>query len=347
MPFVLSARSPESFRALWLAWREFVATPAFAAAPLADMPGHCGLWARGFRASSGRFGAPVRYDLCCALAEGASRAGAPHGLRLGCCCRRNSAQCWPKRSARGAVARARPIAIDASTAAWSAIADEATGIARFDRPGGRMHLPGTLDAAYLARAPDDPVDITCCGQDQFVAQRREIGSIEGPGQMHTPARSIEARNARRFIRDRGPCRCRSVDGNRPHAGPAQQAERFGQRCTLFHLQQQPRRTSDASGRRRLLRKRAAQIILAGDQSGPTVLQSRAPEAAVPRMSARDARRSPATREVAPGQPQGAEALRRARRQHERQARRSSVARSSRARRPRRSHGHWCRRSRSS
>ncbi len=39
LPFVLSARSPESFRALWQAWRDFAASPDFDALSLADILG--------------------------------------------------------------------------------------------------------------------------------------------------------------------------------------------------------------------------------------------------------------------------------------------------------------------
>ena len=45
----------------------------------------------------------------------------------------------------------RPIAVEASESGWAAVADEIGGMAaRFDRQGGRMHLPWALDAVYLA-----------------------------------------------------------------------------------------------------------------------------------------------------------------------------------------------------
>ncbi len=177
LPFVLSARSPESFRALWLAWRAFAASPGFAALPLSDI---LGTLAFGRAALEHRWAAVVSDKdelrrllaqeppaperlagsprLLVRLEEGASldllqRAGVrPIAIEIP---PPSSGEVAASYADGGVMGSTDSVAHDPSVADYRATSPEDGGgeeeeRARFDRAAGRMHLPWALDAVYLA-----------------------------------------------------------------------------------------------------------------------------------------------------------------------------------------------------
>jgi amino acid adenylation domain-containing protein len=148
VPLMLSAKSPESFRTLWLAWRDFVASRQFAELPLNDV---LGTMACGRAALEYRWAAvlPDREAVRRAFEQEPPRPDrAPERPRL-------LAQVGDVTEAAGTLeflqrAGVRPVAIEATEEAWAAFPPQARdGAARFDRRRGLMYLPWALDASYL------------------------------------------------------------------------------------------------------------------------------------------------------------------------------------------------------
>jgi amino acid adenylation domain-containing protein len=162
VPFVLSARSPESFRALWLAWRDFSTSPAFEALALADILGTqaCGREALAYR------WAAVVSDKDTLRRELAQEPPTPHRIAG-----------MPRlllRLDRGddglrllEQVGVRPIAVESTASGTD------SPIARFDRKSGRMHLPWALDAVYLAALREGLVG-PAADTDRVVQRARDL-----------------------------------------------------------------------------------------------------------------------------------------------------------------------------
>lgn len=155
LPFVLSAASADSFRALWDDWRRFVASPAFEATSLRDVLGTlaCGRAHLPYRfATMVPDRAALRALFDKPAAEPVHAAAAPRILVL--------AGNEPAAADRIALLRrlgVRPVAV---------VGNADPTLARYDPEARRMHLPFALDAAYLAALRD-------------AIRATEVGGIEG------------------------------------------------------------------------------------------------------------------------------------------------------------------------
>jgi amino acid adenylation domain-containing protein len=145
-PFLLSAASLPSFRALWEAWRGFVASPAFAAAALRDILGTlaCGRAPLAFRWACVVESKAQLAQLFAAPAPEPARGVAPHVL----------AELGEDRD-RGLsrLALLRSLGLRSLVVACDGERPDAAALSswpRYDRSARRLRLPVALDAAYLA-----------------------------------------------------------------------------------------------------------------------------------------------------------------------------------------------------
>ena len=169
LPFVLSARSPASFRALWLAWRDFVASPAFAAMSLRDAIGTLAL---------GREALPYRWAAAVTDKEALRRVfsgtppeptksdGAPTVL----------AQCDradPAAMERVTLMRRLGIHVVAVEYTGSPAATSAD-LPVFDRENGQVRLRWALDATYLGTLRDALEAPSGADFDRLVLRSHEL-----------------------------------------------------------------------------------------------------------------------------------------------------------------------------
>ncbi len=165
LPFVLSAASPDSFRALWDNWRKFVASPAFEAASLRDI---LGTLACGRAHLPYRFAAmvPDRIALRSLFDQAAPspmHATAPPRILI-------LAENEPAAADRIALLRrlgVRPIAV-----VGDGVADPS--LARYDPIAQRMHLPFALDGTYLAALRDAMGAADVDGIEDLLVRARDL-----------------------------------------------------------------------------------------------------------------------------------------------------------------------------
>ncbi len=165
LPFVLSAASPDSFRALWDDWRKFVGSPAFEAASLRDI---LGTLACGRAHLPYRFAAmvPDRIALRSLFDQAAPQpvhATTPPRILV-------LAQNEPAAADRIALLRrlgVRPIAV-----VGEGVAD--SSLARYDPVSQRMHLPFALDGTYLAALRDAMGATDVDGIEDLLVRARDL-----------------------------------------------------------------------------------------------------------------------------------------------------------------------------
>ncbi len=173
LPFVLSARSAVSFQALWLAWRDFVATPAFAAMSLRDAIGTLAL---GREALPYRWAAVIadkadlRRMFADAPPEPTKSDGAPNILVQ--CDRTNPA-------AMEQVTLMRRLGVQVVAIEYTG-SDDGTEQANvhdlplYTRASGHLRLPWALDATYLAALRDELHAPSGADFDSLVLRSRDL-----------------------------------------------------------------------------------------------------------------------------------------------------------------------------
>ncbi|MGE4043446.1 MAG: amino acid adenylation domain-containing protein [Acetobacteraceae bacterium] len=161
LPFVLSAASPDGFRALWDCWRQFVASPDFRALSLRDL---LGTLACGRVALAYRFAAVVRdrQELQHLFAQSpAEPTHAPDRPRVLLQVDTADQVAALRRLGVHPVAVVGPVGADA-------------GLARFDPAVRRMVLPWALDATYLAALRDALAPPETAAFERLLARGRDL-----------------------------------------------------------------------------------------------------------------------------------------------------------------------------
>ena len=169
LPFVLSARSPASFRALWLAWRDFIASPEFAGMSLRDAIGTLAL---------GREPLPYRWAVAVADKEALRRlfSGAPPEPTKSDGAPNVLVQCdRTDPAAMERVTLMRRLGIHVVAVEYTGSTD-ATGDDPpvFDRETGHVRLRWALDATYLAALRDGVEAPSGADFDRLVHRSREL-----------------------------------------------------------------------------------------------------------------------------------------------------------------------------